>query len=428
MKLLLILFILAVLVFLTLLYLRPGRVFLLKTLLLPGASILFVLCLIAFSNTAVSAALKGLNLWFNIVFPSLFPFFVASELLNRSGFVRAVGILLEPVMRPLFNIPGCGSFAFAMGITSGYPVGAKITADLREENLLKKEEAERLLAFSNNSGPLFIIGSVSVGMFKLPEAGLFMLACHILACITVGVVLGLYSRRKGNINPDAGRKDLWKRLKKALLHHRSTKDFSFGVILGEAVRNSVTLILAIGGFIILFSVIINLLLETGIIGFLSQLFSFPLSFLGIHKDIVTSALCGIFEITTGTNMLSSASRAPLIQQLTGASLVIGWAGLSVHAQVASITSRTDMSIKTYLLGKTLQGIFSAAYTFIGIKTAGSVLFKTKPAFLPLQAPVNSNWYGYLWGSCGYLLGALIFITALAMIALCIRLIHGMLGK
>jgi len=42
-------------------------------------------------------------------------------------------------MRPLFNVPGCGSFAFAMGITSGYPVGAKITASMREEKLLSKQ-------------------------------------------------------------------------------------------------------------------------------------------------------------------------------------------------------------------------------------------------------------------------------------------------
>jgi len=70
--------------------------------------------LIIFSDTAVKSAGSGLNLWFNVVFPSLFPFFVASEILYRTGFIKAIGILLEPIMRPLFNVPGCGSFAFAM--------------------------------------------------------------------------------------------------------------------------------------------------------------------------------------------------------------------------------------------------------------------------------------------------------------------------
>ncbi len=93
----------------------------LKNALVPLACIIFIIILILFSKTAVSSALKGINLWLYVVFPSLFPFFVATEILNRTGFVKAFGILLEPIMRPLFNVPGCSSFAVAMGITSGYP-------------------------------------------------------------------------------------------------------------------------------------------------------------------------------------------------------------------------------------------------------------------------------------------------------------------
>ena len=63
-------------------------------------------------------------------------------------------------MRPLFNVPGEGAFAFLMGLISGYPVGAKIVTDLKDNNLCTTEEAERMLCFTNNSGPLFIIGTV----------------------------------------------------------------------------------------------------------------------------------------------------------------------------------------------------------------------------------------------------------------------------
>lgn len=97
------------------------RIVYLKNILLPFICIVFIIALILFSKTAVSSALKGINLWLYVVFPSLFPFFVATGVLNRTGFVKAAGVLLEPVMRPLFNVPGCGSFAVAMGITSGYP-------------------------------------------------------------------------------------------------------------------------------------------------------------------------------------------------------------------------------------------------------------------------------------------------------------------
>ena len=57
---------------------------------------------------------------------------------------------------------GIGAFALTIGITSGYPVGAKVTSDLYKDNNCTKEEAERLIAFTNSSGPLFIISAVGI--------------------------------------------------------------------------------------------------------------------------------------------------------------------------------------------------------------------------------------------------------------------------
>lgn len=68
-------------------------------------------------------------------------------------------------MRPIFNVPGIGAYAFIMGIISGYPVGAKIVTEFKNNNECSTAEAERLLSFTNNSGPLFIIGTVGVAMF-----------------------------------------------------------------------------------------------------------------------------------------------------------------------------------------------------------------------------------------------------------------------
>ena len=105
-------------------------------------------------------------MWLEIVFPSLLPFFIVSEMLIGFGVVKFIGILLEPLMRPLFRVPGVGGFVWAMGMASGYPAGAKITARLRQEDQLTKIEAERLVSFTNSSNPLFIFGAVSVGFFN----------------------------------------------------------------------------------------------------------------------------------------------------------------------------------------------------------------------------------------------------------------------
>ena len=117
-------------------------------------TILITVLIIIYSEESFQAALEGLKVWWEIVFPSLLPFFIIAEILMGLGVVHFLGALLEPLMRPLFKVPGVGAFAMAMGLASGYPIGAKITANLRQKNLCTKTEGERLLSFTNTAEPL----------------------------------------------------------------------------------------------------------------------------------------------------------------------------------------------------------------------------------------------------------------------------------
>ena len=69
----------------------------------------------------LEASANGLKLWFQAVLPALFPFFVVCDLLVALGVVRFLGVILEPVMRPVFRLPGAAGFVVAMGFTSGFP-------------------------------------------------------------------------------------------------------------------------------------------------------------------------------------------------------------------------------------------------------------------------------------------------------------------
>src|SRR5699024_6847086 len=113
-------------------------------------------------------------MWWEVVFPSLLPFFITEELLISFGVVNFIGVLFEPIMRPVFNVPGSGSFAWVMGMASGYPSGAKMSVRLREEIHITQTEAERLLSFTNASSPLFIFGAISVGFFHDAKLGLLI--------------------------------------------------------------------------------------------------------------------------------------------------------------------------------------------------------------------------------------------------------------
>ena len=101
---------------------------------------LFTLCLVLFSSSNLLAAKNGLILWATAVVPSLFPFFVATEMLSYTNVVSCLGKWLTPIMRPLFGVPGEGAFAFIMGLISGYPVGAKIVSNFMEQGIVTQEE------------------------------------------------------------------------------------------------------------------------------------------------------------------------------------------------------------------------------------------------------------------------------------------------
>ena len=137
--------------------------------------LLTTLAMLHYPQAAYEGACRGLDTWMTHLLPSLLPFFIAANLLLSLGFVRFLGVLLEPLMRPVFRLPGEAGFALALGFTSGFPMGAVLTASLREQDLCTPQEAARLAAFTNNSSPLFLLIAVPVSMLHQPQLGILLL-------------------------------------------------------------------------------------------------------------------------------------------------------------------------------------------------------------------------------------------------------------
>ena len=328
--------------------------------------ICFTLCLLAFSNTNLPAIKNSLSLWATSVVPALFPFFVATELLMHTNVVNILGNFLNRFMKPIFNVRGEGAFAFIMGILSGYPIGAKIVSDFRKNNICSKEECERLLSFTNNSGPLFIIGTVGILMFRNTTIGVLLFITHIFACITVGIIFRFW--KNDNIH---SHKKNEKKVTNQNINSTNNKltnpTFSnLGEILAESITSSVSTILLIGGFIVIFSSIISIFNTSGIFSFISNILS-PLFNL-IHLDIsyITPIFSGLLEITTGINQISTILTKKLSINIIFTAFLLGFGGISILLQVLSIISKTDLSIKPYIYGKLLQGFIASFYTYIFI--------------------------------------------------------------
>lgn len=325
-----------------------------KENILPVFICIFTICLVIFSKSNLLASKQGLSLWSSNVVPSLLPFFIASELLSYTDIIYNFGKLLEPIMRHLFNVPGIGSYAFLMGIISGYPTGAKIVTDLKHNGLCTKVEAERLLAFTNNSGPLFILGTVGISLFGNSTIGFLLLFTHILACLSVAFLFRFY--KSNDINSSSSK----------MLKHTTDINFSnLGEIVGKSIMSAVKSIVVIGGFVVLFSVILSILKNSNIIDVISNILFPAFKIFGINDiKFVNGFIYGIIELTNGIMQVSNIKCKTISINILIVSFLLGFGGLSVLMQVNSIVSKENISIKPYFIGKLLQGLLACIYTAI----------------------------------------------------------------
>jgi sporulation integral membrane protein YlbJ len=376
-----------------------------STTLLAVVVVFLTLSLVLYPDEGFKAGIDGLKLFWNTVFPSLLPFFILSELLLGVGVVHALGVLLEPLMRPLFSVPGVGAFALSMGLAAGYPMDAVITAKFRKNKLCTRIEGERLLAFTNTADPLFMFGAVAVGMFHSAQLGMLLAIAHYVSAFLVGVAFKFYgighadkrsevddvvetpaARMKGNI---------FRRAFREMMRAREEDGRPLGKLLGDAVNDSIKTILMILGFIVFFAVLFKVLTLIGIVPILAVPFELLFVVLGLEPSLVQPFIAGLFEIDIGSAAAATAN-APLLQQLIIVSFIIAWSGLSVHAQVASVLTGTDIRMTPYmfarLLHAALAGVFTLVFWNMGWgQTAQAVMAPLMPMWTAMSDPNTQHW-------------------------------------
>jgi sporulation integral membrane protein YlbJ len=336
-----------------------------KTVFLASAVTLFAFSLICYPQQSLEASIRGLNMWWEVVFPSLLPFFIVSELLISFGVVNLLGVLLEPLMRPLFRVPGVGGFAWAMGMASGYPSGAKLTARLYQEKQISAIEAERLASFTNSSNPLFIFGAVSVGFFHDPNLGLILAASHYIGNVCVGIIMRFHGKTGEKAKPKRRRHIFSLPYAFRVLHETRLKNEQpLGKLLGDAVRSSVQTLLMIGGFIILFSVVNKLFYMMHITEHIALIFQYVLHLFQMPKELSIPMISGLFEITLGSQMISQTEEAELLEKAIATSFILAFGGFSVQAQVASILAEANIRFKPFFIARIMHGCFAACFTYV----------------------------------------------------------------
>ena len=297
--------------------------------------------LVIFPKEILTASSEGILLWFDVVFPSLFPFLVTVNIITLTGGDRALGFLLSPVVKKLFRVSSKGSMPFLLGFLSGYPVGAKIVYDLDKRDNLSQIESQRIMSFSNNPSLLFVIGTVATGMLNNSILGYILILSTFISSILCGIVFRFYGQENYDSNYEKT---------------SYNKQMSIGQTLNESVSSALSTISVIGGFIIFFYVFSASLKICGLLDGLSNILCL-LSSNKLPAEFFNAVLMGILEMTCGIRALCQTN-TPIEIILPTISSLLYFGGFSILAQTMSIISETKVKIHVYILSRILGALFA----------------------------------------------------------------------
>lgn len=279
-----------------------------------------MLALILDSKTALSGATEGIDLCIRTVIPALFPFFVLSALLTGSvlgtkpSFLRPIGWLC--------GIPKGAETILVTGLLGGYPVGAQCISHAYASGQLTKRDAQRMLGFCNNAGPAFLFGMTGF-LFESKSVPFVLWIIHILSALITGALLPGKSQEQ--IETSAQNKP------------------GIGQVLQLSLKNTAI----VCGWVVLFRILLAFM---------------ELWFLWLAAEPLQIVITGVMELTNGYMDLVCIENDRL--RFILASLFLGFGGLCVALQTASVAGQSGLSLKYYFPGKVIQTAISAVLAYI----------------------------------------------------------------
>ncbi|MBR7100486.1 MAG: hypothetical protein IKC91_04970 [Clostridia bacterium] len=304
------------------------------------ALFVFLLCVLllfsCFPKRYMDACLHGVSLWATCVLPSTLPFLFVTGLITRLGFVNKLSKWFTPVTEFLFALSGVSGYCLMMSFLSGYPVGAKTLSDLKEQGVISRSEATKMSFICSSSGPLFILGSVGMGMFCSAVVGGILLLSHFAAIVLSGIVFRFYKATpaKGYL-PALGRTDN---------------------LLYECMYSSVISVLCVGGFIAVFFTLSQILTDWHVLSPLSAL----ISGLGADGDTAKFFAQGLIEMTGGCSHLAT-NTLPL--NVGMCAFLITFGGVSILVQQILFLQKAEVKLGIFFAVKLLQAAVAGLIAF-----------------------------------------------------------------
>lgn len=289
---------------------------------------LLTVIILSFPATCLSFSVNGLNLWFERMIPTLFPFMVLSGIMIRMNLTSSFVKVLKPFIGRAFQLSDSCIYGIVIGFLCGFPMGAHVTAQLYTQKQISKKEASLLLAFCNNIGPVYFLS------FVLPTLKLTGTVPYLFAMYGLPFLYGLFLRYT------VYRQSITFKHKTPV----SGSCFSLLRALDESVFSSLYSIAKLGGYMIFF----NLLFILPVL--VMRLLPISLSL----SDTITGSVGCLLEITGGIGMLKD--KAPL-----WVLCILPFGGASCIVQTYSMIKDTDLSITEYVMHKMILTAITVFY-------------------------------------------------------------------
>lgn len=307
---------------------------------LPLIIMIFILIGII-SNTSVASlgAHKGILYCVNTLIPSLFIFMIFTSFIVNSGATQNLSKILNPVTKFLFYLPGCTAPIIVLSLIGGYPVGARGAKSLYESKEINTEQLNRLMTFSVNAGPAFIIEIVGNILLKNYKLGCLIFIVQIVLSLSIGIISGILARQKNlnfyfNENVSKNKKP---NISDSLI--KSCSDTSKSIIVMSAL-------------IVVFYTLIEILKSSLLTKDILNHFFTSNDSINNFRTIFIS----ILEMTSGCNEVIYKS-AP-----TGIIFfAVGFGGICAHLQIKSIFGEDDFNFIKFTVYRLLNGLLTVLF-------------------------------------------------------------------
>ena len=296
-------------------------------------SALIVFFLLTFSNEIMQSIRDGIRLSAFTVIPAVFPFLVLSDYLSAAG----EDFPLDKTLSKLFLIPKCATGALVCGLMCGFPSGVKYSVRLYENNMITKDDLERIIGLVNNPSMAFVVSAVGIGMLKSPSDGLLLLSALLFSVLLTS---RCFPSQKKKIE---------------IQGYITGQKFS----LVNSIKDAGLSAVALSSYIIFFS---------SILGVIKKI---------IKSDVFIAFISAAIEIGNASALISSANINMYCKFLL-LGFALGFSGFSVHFQAFSQLPK-DIKKNKYIKMKLTQGIICGIVASL-LKMALAFMQKT-PMYL-----------------------------------------------